>query len=267
MAHAIPKRLSQEIQRQVVNRYIQGERRIDIARALGTKSEVITAILQRNGAKLRLDDKFARGFPQEIEEEIKNRYEAGESSNALARAYSRTPAGILKIVRRQGGVVRQRGGRYRDFTDDEIDEMARLWMGGESQTAIARELDTAQITVSRVLKSRGIIVDHRRPVGENHGSWKGGRIRSGGQYWSVYVSMDDPLADMRNRMGYVPEHRLVMARKLGRPLLSSETVHHLDGDPENNAEDNLQLRLGRHGKGQAYCCGDCGSQNIVPCDL
>jgi hypothetical protein len=41
------------------------------------------------------------------------------------------------------------------------------------------------------------------------------------------------------RKGYVLEHRLVMERELGRPLLRSETVRHKDGNPRNNAPANL----------------------------
>jgi len=41
--------------------------------------------------------------------------------------------------------------------------------------------------------------------------------------------------------GYVFEHRLVVARALGRDLLPSEEVHHVDGNRANNDLSNLQL--------------------------
>jgi hypothetical protein len=37
------------------------------------------------------------------------------------------------------------------------------------------------------------------------------------------------------------EHRILMERKLGRPLLDSEIVHHMDENTLNNNPDNLEL--------------------------
>ncbi len=37
------------------------------------------------------------------------------------------------------------------------------------------------------------------------------------------------------------EHRVVAEKKLGRPLLRGEIVHHLDEDKRNNHPDNLEV--------------------------
>lgn len=68
--------------------------------------------------------------------------------------------------------------------------------------------------------------------------WKGGRcLHQGGRYVLV-LRPDHPHAD---RHGYIREHRLVMEGHLGRLLGPKEVVHHVDGNGQNNAIENLRL--------------------------
>jgi hypothetical protein len=86
-------------------------------------------------------------------------------------------------------------------------------------------------------------------------------ISSGG-YVLVYMRPEHEFASMRMSGGRVLKHRLVMAESLGRPLLSNESVHHVNGDRQDNRLENLQLMTSSHPKGVVRTCLDCGSHNV-----
>ena len=90
--------------------------------------------------------------------------------------------------------------------------------------------------------------------GAGNPAWKGGRVMHGDGY--VMVKMPSHPSAKKN--GYVLEHRLIMEQKLGRLLEPHETVHHRDGNRQNNDPANLELWVGRHGKGaSAPHCATC----------
>jgi hypothetical protein len=84
---------------------------------------------------------------------------------------------------------------------------------------------------------------------EKHHAWKGGRYDHDG-YVRVY-----------HNGGRILEHRLVMEQKIGRPMLPTETVHHRNGVRSDNRPENLELRVGQHGKGSTVHCPTCSCNN------
>jgi hypothetical protein len=67
-------------------------------------------------------------------------------------------------------------------------------------------------------------------TGERNRGWKGGRYKNSYGYIQLRVGSR-----------YVLEHRDVMSRHLGRPLLRSEIVHHKNQVRDDNRLDNLEL--------------------------
>jgi hypothetical protein len=80
--------------------------------------------------------------------------------------------------------------------------------------------------------------------GENNPAWKGGvteKKRKGNYKREKLVRCPDEYSEMARANGYVPVHRLKVAKELGRPLTSTEVVHHKDHDNHNNDLENLEL--------------------------
>lgn len=256
----IPKRFTPEVQQQVFDAYEQADRQSKgLGRRFNTKQDTINAILNNFGVDVARN---RNKFSAETEAEIAKRYADGELPKELAQEYGCAPYTVRAIARRHGVTINPRGKRHRSFTDNEVAEMARMWQEGMSQAAIGRKFGAHQVIVSRVLKGAGYVPKPRQQVGDSHGLWRGGRTVSGDGYVLVWVPPDHRFADMRTRVGYIPEHRLVMAEALGRPLERSETVHHKNGDRQDNRLANLQLRQGKHGNGIVMRCKDCGSHNV-----
>lgn len=98
------------------------------------------------------------------------------------------------------------------------------------------------IKPSRVEKRRvcsrkclGILYQTERQ-GEANPRWKGGRYKSDGRTFIRFES--HPYANCK---GYILESRLVMEKFIGRYLLPTEHIHHINQQKDDNRIENMQI--------------------------
>jgi hypothetical protein len=77
----------------------------------------------------------------------------------------------------------------------------------------------------------------RRTGGALNPAWRGGRSLDKDGYVLLWMP-GHPEANIHNQ---VREHRIVMARMIGRPLLRTEVVHHRNDIRDDNRPENLEL--------------------------
>ena len=90
-------------------------------------------------------------------------------------------------------------------------------------------------------------------------NWRGGRIISKKGYVWI-MSKGHPGA---TKDGYVMEHRLVMETIIGRRLVTSEHVHHLNGIKDDNRPENLAILVTRGPHMGWVLCPHCQRRFLI----
>ena len=246
---------------EVVTAYNAGESVRSIAKRIGCRTANVTDVLNETGATRR-KGRGNRRFTDETETEIVRRYRAGEPAEALAKVYDTTGPTIRKVLDRAG--VESFGiGRRKFWTDERETWLIEQFAAGRNQGDLAAECGVSQQVVSARLRNLGVLDPVQRASGAEHGAWKGGRIVTDQGYVKVIPRLEDQHLVGSGSSRYVPEHRLVMARYLGRPLERWEEVHHVHSErKDDNRIENLQLRVKPHGAGMRLRCRSCRSIDL-----
>lgn len=234
---------------------------VEIAARLGIGATTVGRVLDRNGVVPHLAQRPKRHSAKAKgrEQEIIQLYREGLTRSEVAERTGVNRGTVRNVLRRVSEPMRDDRRRLRNFTPDETSGMVELRQQGVSINKIAAKYATTTSKVRTVLENEGLGPLHNY---KEHPP----RLLNNG-YVMVWMNPGDPLLSMAHKNYYVMEHRLVMARSLGRPLERYETVHHINGDPRDNRLENLQLRNGAHGRGVIHRCRSCGSHDIETAEL
>jgi hypothetical protein len=144
-----------------------------------------------------------------------------------------------------------------EYDDYQTSTMVIMYLEeGLGTPYIGKVFGVSPTTIVKTLRSCGVEIRNRvecHKVGYQKGrieklngdkakGWKGGRVTNSDGYIKILAGADHPFVCMaKGRPLYILEHRLVMARHLGRPLKESEIVHHLNGIRKDNRFENLGM--------------------------
>lgn len=120
----------------------------------------------------------------------------------------------------------------------EPERLRRLSESGMTCAEIAAAIGApSEEQVRRAMVRRGIPRQPARARPEHNAFWTGGVIVDPYGYLLVHR----PEHPDANAGGYVRQHRLVAEQMLGRRLLRTEVVDHVNGDTSDNRPENLRV--------------------------
>lgn len=144
---------------------------------------------------------------------------------------------VYRCILRYGLTLKQR--QKPAPRDSAKNKILALADGQRSSAEIAVQIGCSEKHVQNILRVHNA---ERLPRGAREGelnhSYRGGRIADLDGYILVSAPDDHPQA---RKTGLIYEHRLIAEKNIGRYLLLTEVVDHIDGLHLHNAPDNLRV--------------------------
>ena len=148
--------LTFELETEIGRRYLAGENTTQLGAAFSVTPTCISAVLKRNGVVARSLKQASGGLDDAQEDEVCNRYLAGENTAQLGEAFGIHPATIGKILKRKGVATRSLKEIQGGLSGEQEADVCSRYLAGESTLQLGKAFGVTKTTIGLALKRNGI---------------------------------------------------------------------------------------------------------------
>lgn len=160
------RRFTDKQEQEICRRYEAGETPKNLAAELGVEATLIRDAVKRQGGTLRTYRQAQGGLTDAQLQELRCRYEAGESTTSLQKHFGKGRSVLCRNLKAMGVEIRPVRERHNCLTDEQELEVCDLYAQGENFAAIGKRFGFSAMAIKRVLQR------HRVPLRssvEHHG--------------------------------------------------------------------------------------------------
>lgn len=230
-------KITTEVDRMIADHYMTHKNAPLLSRETGISQSAIYSSLRRQG--IPRERQGARS-DAERDRQIVELFQELKSTRLVADRMEIPMSTIHHILKKSGVQTPRVGRRHNPYAacDVNAQKVLKMCEDGYSLAEIGEAVGTTGVEVKKFLRRHGITKEFPKATyGEKHYAWKGRSIDKNG--YVVVHCKGHPNA--RKHTHYIFEHRLVMEDAIGRFLLPTEVVHHINGVKNDNRIENLQL--------------------------